>query len=79
MFHLLFFNVPSLTPWLLDFHRVQFSGSSGRVLFFKFVVILLLVVRGGKVYLPMPPFWPEVPHLCNLKHSSEYVLHYKQC
>ena len=28
---------------------------------FKFVVVLLLVVRGGKVYLPMPPSWPEVP------------------
>ena len=27
---------------------------------FKFVV-LLLVVRGGKVYLPIPPSWPEVP------------------
>ena len=26
----------------------------------KFVVVLLLVVRGGKVYLPMPPSWPEV-------------------
>ena len=27
---------------------------------FKFVVVLLLVVRGGKVYLPMPLSWPEV-------------------
>ena len=27
---------------------------------FKFVVVLLLVVRGGTVYLPMPPCWPEV-------------------
>ena len=27
---------------------------------FKFVVVLLLVVWGGKVYLPMPPSWPEV-------------------
>ena len=26
---------------------------------FKFVVLLLVVV-GGKVYLPMPPSWPEV-------------------
>ena len=24
---------------------------------FKFVVVLLLVVRGGTVYLPMPPYW----------------------
>ena len=27
---------------------------------FKFVVVLLLVVRGGTVYLPMPPSWMEV-------------------
>ena len=27
---------------------------------FKFVVVLLLVVQGGKVYLPTPPSWPEV-------------------
>ena len=28
---------------------------------FKFVVALLLVVRGGTVYLPLPPFWSELP------------------
>ena len=27
---------------------------------FKFVVVLLLVLRGGTVYPPMPPSWPEV-------------------
>ena len=27
---------------------------------FKFVVVLLLVVQGGKVYLPMPPSWPNI-------------------
>ena len=27
---------------------------------FTFVVILLLIVQGGKVYLPTPPSWPEV-------------------
>ena len=27
---------------------------------FKFVVVLLLVTQGAKVYLPMPPSWPEV-------------------
>ena len=27
---------------------------------FKFVVIILLVVRGGTVCLPVPPSWPEV-------------------
>ena len=27
---------------------------------FQFVVVLLLVVQGGRVYLPMPPSWLEV-------------------
>ena len=52
-------NVSSLTPWLLDFHTVRSSGSSGYFFVFKFVV-LLLVVRGGTVCLPTPPSWPEV-------------------
>ena len=47
----------SLTPWLLDFHTVRFSGSSGCIFVFKLVVVLLLVVRGGRVYLPMLPSW----------------------
>ena len=51
---LVWMYVSSLTPWLLDFHAVQFSGSSA----FKFAVVLLLVVQGGKVYLPMRPSWP---------------------
>ena len=33
---------------------------------FKFVVVLLLVVWGGKVYQPMPPSWPEVSHSENI-------------
>ena len=31
------------------------------VFVFKLVVILLLVVRGSKAYLPTSPFWLEVP------------------
>ena len=49
---LVWMNISSLTPWLLDFHTVRFSGSSGYFFVFKFVVFLLLVVQGGKVYLP---------------------------
>ena len=52
-------NVSSLTPWLSDFYRVQFSISSGCFFVFKFVVVLLLVVGGGTVCLPMPPSCPE--------------------
>ena len=29
-------------------------------LFFVFKFVVLLVLRGGTVYLPMPPSWPEV-------------------
>ena len=52
-------NVSSLTPWLLDFHTVQFSGSYGCFFVLKFVVGLL-VLRGSKVRLPVPPSWLEV-------------------
>ena len=41
------------------------SGSSGYFFAFKCIVVLLLVVQGGKVYLPTPPSWPEVA-LCLL-------------
>ena len=30
---------------------------------FKFVVVLVLFVRRSKVYLPIPPSWPEVRNL----------------
>ena len=53
-------NVSSLTPLLSDFYTVQFSCNSGIVFDFKFVVVLLLVVQGGKVYVSMPPSWPDV-------------------
>ena len=59
-------NVSSLTPWLSDFHTVQFSGSSGCCFVFKFVVVLLLFVRGGTVHLPTPLSWVEVQSLLSL-------------
>ena len=40
------------------------------VFVFKLVVVLLLVVRGSKTYLPIPPFWPEVQHIDFLEVSS---------
>ena len=36
---------------------------------FKFVVVLLLVVQGDKVYLPMPPSWPVV--FCSILDPEE--------
>ena len=47
-------NVSTLTPWFSDFYTVWFSGRSG-CFCFKFVVVLLLVVWGSKMYLPTPP------------------------
>ena len=56
-------NVSSLTPWLLSFHTVQFSGSSGWFYFFQICVVLLSVVRGSKVYLPTLPTLPSRPEV----------------
>ena len=52
-------NVSSLTPWLPDFHTVWFFWQFWLYFVFQFVVVLL-VVQGGKGYLPTPPSWPEV-------------------
>ena len=42
-------------------NSIQFHFLSVLVGFvFKFVVVLLLVVRRGTVCLPIPPSWPEV-------------------
>ena len=46
-------NVSSLSPWLSDFHTV-FWQFCFLFFVFKFVVVLVLVVCGGRVYLPMP-------------------------
>ena len=40
-------------------------------LVFKFVVVFLLVVQGGRVYLPTPPSWPQV--LISASYSLECV------
>ena len=43
---------------------------------FKFVVFLL-VVRGGKVYLPMPPYWPKSTffmHIRSLDAQNECLM-----
>ena len=48
-------NVSSLSPWLSDFHTVRFFWKFWQAFVFKFVVVLLLVVRGSTVCLPMPP------------------------
>ena len=53
-------NVSSLT--LGCWTSTQFVFLAILVVFvFKLVVILLLVVRGSKAYLPTSPFWLEVP------------------
>ena len=57
--------IPCPTPWLFNFLVVGLPYSSifcqfWLVFVFKFVFVLLLVVRGDKVHLPMPPSQPEV-------------------
>ena len=55
-------NVSSLSPWLLAFHTVQFSGSSGCFLFLNWL-FPCFVVQGGEAYLPTPPSWLELPNI----------------
>ena len=52
-------NVSSLTPWLLDFYTVGFSGISGYFLFLNLLLFFIWLWE-EVVYLPMPPYWPEV-------------------
>ena len=45
-------NVSSLTPWLLDFHTVQFSGSSGCFLFLNWLLSFFWLCEEAKyIYL----------------------------
>ena len=48
-------SVASLNPWLWDFCTARFSDSCGHYLFWDRVVILSVVVGGGKACLPMSP------------------------
>ena len=68
-------NVSSLTSWLSDFHAVHFSVSSGCFFVFKFVVVLLLLVRGGTVYLPTPPSWLEVLYVYFHFHMNNICIY----
>ena len=45
-------NISSLTPWLLDFHTVQFSGSPGGFLFLNLLLSFLWLCEEAQcVYL----------------------------
>ena len=57
---LIWMNVASLNPRLLDFHAAWFSDGSGCYLFWYPVVILSLVVHQGEACLPTPSSWPAV-------------------
>ena len=51
-------NVPSLTPWLLDFHTVRFSGSSGYFLSFKLLLSSFWLCEEAQcVYLRLHLGW----------------------
>ena len=48
-------NVSSLTPWLSDFHAVQFSVSSGCFLFLNFLLSFFRLCEEAQcVYLRLP-------------------------
>ena len=48
---LVWINVSSFTPWLSDFHTVQFSGSSGWFLFLNLLSFFWLCKEAKCVYL----------------------------
>ena len=51
----------SLIPWLLEFHTVLFSGSSACLLLLNWLLSFFLVLRGSKMFPPIPPSWQELP------------------
>ena len=57
---LVWMNVSSLTPWLSDFHTVQFSDSSGCFLFLNLLLSFFWLCEEAKCIYPMPPSWLEV-------------------
>ena len=59
---LIYTNVVSLIPWLLDSHTTQFSDNSGWYLFCSLVVIFAVVVEGAEPCLPVSPYWLEEEH-----------------
>ena len=68
-------SLPLLPIWMNVSSLTLFVGLPYSLIFwkfwlffvFKFVAVLLLVVRGGKLYLYTPPSWPEVKIEVNLK------------
>ena len=51
-------NVSSLTPWLSGFHIVQFSGSSGWLLFFTLLLSIFWLCKEAKcIYLHFHLGW----------------------
>ena len=70
-------NVASLNAWLSDFHTARFSDSSGCYLFWGLVVILSVVMWGGKSCLRMPPSWQVL--LIFLKSTMIFFLYSAFC
>ena len=51
-------NVSSLTPWLSDYHRVRFSGSSGYFLFLNLLLFFFSLCEAAKcIYLRLHLGW----------------------
>ena len=71
-------NVASLNSWLLDFHTVWFSESSGCSLFWGLVVILSVVARRGQTCLATPPCWLEVWFHIFLQRNNQVLYGFKK-
>ena len=70
---LVWMNVYSLTPWLSDFHTVQFSGSYGYFLFLNLLLSFFSLCKEVKcIYLLMPPSWPEVQNFLKYISTSTF-------
>ena len=61
-------NGSSLTPWLSDFHTIQFSGTCN-----NFLLCFFLVLWRGKVYLLMPPSFNSFSSLMAVSRTSNAV------
>ena len=56
-------NVSSLTPWLSDFHTVQFSGNSGCFLFLNLLSFFWLYKEAKCIYLRLHLGWKSTIHI----------------
>ena len=70
---LVWMNISSLTPWSLDFHTVQFSGSSGCFLFLNWLLSFFGCVRKWSISNYASIFARPVRHYLNSHARHHWV------